>query len=415
MARHRLPVTAITHPCLPVALWLGAVLTGCAMAFMGITALAPRIVADVGLSPEAVGWYSGVVWAAALVASLASGTLVHRHNPWSISRLSLLACMAGLAGVISSQPSLFWIGALCIGIGQGLEAPPASQLLGQYAHGPRQPLFFSIKQMGVQVGAVTASLALPLITLVAGWRVALFSVVALLLILWTFMSRPADAYPAEPRTSLQSAPAPFFHALFAGLSGWWPLLRRNRTLLRLAMAASAFGATQVCMNTFLVTWSVAVRESTLHEAGLLASIAQGAGLAGRPLWGWVASQTQRTPWVLTGLGLLMTVCSGMLALSGASLPPVMLLPLVATFGLGASGWNGVFLAEVAAHAGPPGIAQATAATLVPVLLGLIIGPVAFSLMGRSLGFSTGFMLTAGLAFTGALCVPRKPRRERGRT
>ena len=37
------------------------------------------------------------------------------------------------------------------------------------------------------------------------------------------------------------------------------------------MAACAFGATQVCMNTFLVTWMVAVRDVPLTTAGALAA------------------------------------------------------------------------------------------------------------------------------------------------
>lgn len=388
---------------LPVSLWLGAVLAGCSLTFIGVAVLAPRIVAEAGLAPEAVGLFSGAVWAAALLASLASGQLVLRWGPWTVVRLCLLACAAGLLAVALGHPALFWAGAVLIGIGQGLEAPPSSQLLGHHVAAPRRPLFFSLKQTGVQVGAVLASLSLPALALAWGWRAALAGVVGLLLLLVAALARPARRH-ALPPASGQRRPLRLGAAL-QGLVSWMALLRHDRGLLRLALAAAAFGATQVCMNTFLVTWMVSVRGVPLTTAGLLAATAQGAGLLGRPLWGWVASRAGGSRRVLLGLGALMAASSALLGLAGAGLPAGLLAVLAALFGLSASGWNGVFLAEVASRSEGAGIAAATAAAMVPLFLGLIVGPVAFAGVGRWLGLSSGFVMMAGVALAGTLLVP----------
>jgi hypothetical protein len=74
----------------------------------------------------------------------------------------------------------------------------------------------------------------------------------------------------------------------------------------LSLAAAAFGATQVCVNSVLVTWAVLERDLDLAGAGLLAATAQGAGLLARPLTEtvtatreWLVSDTRSVKWVRT--------------------------------------------------------------------------------------------------------------------
>lgn len=383
---------------LPVSVWLGAVLAGCSLSFMGVTVLAPRISADAGLPPEAVGLFSGVVWAAALAASLVSGAVVRQLGPWQAARGCLLICALGIAGVASGQPMLIGLGAICIGLGNGMEAPPASQLLGYHVTPTRRPFYFSLKQTGVQFGAVAASLLMPSLALLAGWRAALLAVMAVVLLLALSLGRPARQH-AMAVALTSAAPQPPVR------QAWWQVLRAHRDLRRLALAAAAFGATQVCLNTFFVTWMVTVREASLTAAGALVATAQGAGLLGRPFWGWVASRAGGATRVLRGLGLLMALAALLLGVFGSQLGGVALWLLAAIFGLSASGWNGVFLSEVAARASQDEIAARTAVAMVPVYLGLVMGPVVFAAIGRSLDLSAGFILVAAMAATGAWLVP----------
>ncbi|HSW17890.1 MAG TPA: MFS transporter, partial [Ramlibacter sp.] len=285
-------------------------------------------------------------------------------------------------------------------VGHGLEAPPSSQLLSHHVPQARRALVFSFKQTGVQIGAVLASLGLPLAAAWLGWRGALAAVAVGLVLLAACLASPALRHPM-PDSKDRTVPLRLSAAL-RGLLSWTQALREDRGLLRLALSAAAFGSTQMCMNTFMVTWMVVVRGAPLATAGVLAATAQGAGMVGRPLWGWVASRSGGSRPVLVGLGALMAACSLALGLAGPDLPMWLLLVLAAFFGLSASGWNGVFLAEVAARRDNAQVAPATAAAMVPLLAGLIVAPVVFAAVGRAIDLSAGFVLMAVVALGGAV-------------
>lgn len=386
---------------LAVALWMGAVLAGCSLALFGVTALAPRIAPSLGFTPESVGLFSGAAWSAGLLVSMVSASLVLKYGAWPVARLCVLTCAVGVLCIAVGHPAFFWIGAVLIGIGQGLEPPPASQLLVQHVPIKTRPFYFSLKQMGVQLGAIIASLSLPVITLFASWQVALIVLSTMLMVLAVGLGYPARRYHRAQDVSLQTARP---GVSWRGLVTWVAVLREDRRLMRLATAAAAFGATQVCLNTFLVTWMVTVREVSLTSAGLLAATAQGAGLVGRPLWGWVASHGATSRRVLLYLGICMSACSALLGISGASLPTAVLFVLAAVFGLSASGWNGLFLSEVASGLADDRVAAGTASAMVPVFVGLIIGPISFAVVARWFDLSAGFLMLSGLALGGTAVI-----------
>ncbi len=393
-------MTATRDASLPVSLWLGGVLVGASLSLVGVAALAPRILDAHGMAPTAIGVFSSVVWAAAILASAAGGPLVARLGAWQVSRAVPLLCAAGLLAVAAGEPVLFWLGAVLIGLGQGIETPPSSQLLGHHVPVAGRPLYFSLKQSGVQVGAVLASLALPAIALAWGWRAALLAVVVALVAVAASLRAPARRWPVPA----DGAPRTAGSALRA-LLGWARPLRRRPGLMPLVLAASTFGATQVCLNTFIVSWAVLERGLDLAGAGLLAATAQGAGLLARPLWGWVASRPVGPRRVLRALGATMAACGLALGLFGTQPPAWLLVPLAAVFGLSASGWNGVFLAEVASRSEPAEVASTSAAAMVPLFAGLVVGPLAFAAVGVRFDLSGGFAAIAALSVVGTMMLP----------
>jgi hypothetical protein len=80
------------------------------------------------------------------------------------------------------------------------------------------------------------------------------------------------------------------------------------------------------------------------------------------------------------------------------------------FGLTSAGWNGVFLAEVARLAGGE-IARVTGGVLVIAYAGLILGPLAFSMIAAALTLGAGFaaMGLGTLAGSAALGAGRRAR------
>ncbi len=372
-----------------VSLWLGAVLAIAMTSLQVVPVLAPAVAADAGLPPAFVGWYSAGVWTVAMAGTAIAPALVARIGAWSASQGCLMLCVLGLVAAASGHPLGLLAAAALIGIAHGIEGPVASHLLSEHVPPSRRPLWFSIKQTGVQVGALLASAALPPIAALAGWRTAALTAALLAAVGLIALIQPRFAY-----RDVQPPPAsyrrPGMRALFA----------REPVLRQLAVAAAAFGAMQVCLNSFFVTFAVSERAASLVEAGAWLATAQAGGLVGRVLWGWIGSRARATWPLLIILGVVMASCSMLLGLHGTSLAPLLLWPLLFTFGISASGWNGLLLAEVARLVPVHEAGSATAAVLMVMTVGLVAGPILFSAIAVAASFATAFMVWAGVGAIG---------------
>lgn len=374
-----------------VSLWLGVVLAIAMTSLQVVPVLAPAVAADTGLSPAFVGWYSAGVWTVAMAGTAVAPALVARFGAWSASQICLLSCALGLVAAASGHPIGLLAAAALIGIAHGLEGPVASHLLSEHVPPQRRPLWFSIKQTGVQVGAVVASAALPAIAAVAGWRTA-----ALAAALLAGFGLIALIQPKRVYRDVQPPPASYRRL------GMRALFEREPVLRHLAVTAAAFGAIQVCLNSFFVTYAVSERDASLVEAGAWLAAAQTGGLIGRVLWGWVSTRARATWPLLIGLGIVMASCSMLLGLRGTTLETLLLWPLLFTFGISASGWNGLLLAEVARLVPVHEAGSATAAVLMVMTIGLVAGPILFSAIAVSASFANAFMVWAGVGAIGVV-------------
>jgi MFS family permease len=381
---------------LALALWLNGVMLVVSLAMLAVPILAPLLLADLALPVESIGVYTGSLWAVALVGSLSAGALIGRFGAWRIAQLTLLLCALGLVCGATGTIAGLALAALLIGMGNGLETPGASQLLARGVAPARRPFYFSLKQTGVQIGGLAGALLLPALATLLGWRASLLVLASLGIGLAALLALQRRRFVNIDRIE-QGTRLRFTAAL--GYAWRQPVLRR------LALAAAGFGATQICLNSFLVTYAVQERHATLAQAGLMLAAAQSGGLVGRILWGWVAARGQRATVVLRGLGIGMSMAAAVLGAMGAQMAAVLLLPLAFCFGLTASGWNGVLLAEVAHHVPTEHVAAATGAVLVIMTVGLMLAPPVFALLGAARDFGTAFMGLSALAMLGAACLP----------
>ncbi len=368
------------------------------LALQTVPVLAPAISGATGLAPGFVGPFNAGVWAAALVGTVAAPMLLVRAPAWRLTQACLLLFAAGLAAVASGQAAGLVLAALCIGFAQGVEGPVSSHLLAAHVPPPRRPWLFSVKQSGVQVGAMAASLSLPALATVTGWRTA-----ALLLAGCVAAVALLMALPARRHAVVMAAPAS------GGIGAALQLLRKAPVLRALAVAAAAFGSTQIVLNGFFVSYAVHEQHASLVQAGAWLGLAQAGGLAGRLLWGWVAGRLGASTPVLLGLGLVMALCSLLLGIWG----PHGLLLLV--FGLSASGWNGIFLAEVARQVPAAQTGLATAAVMVVMTGGLVVGPLSFAAIGTTFTLATAYALWTGVALTGVAALAVALRLGRAET
>jgi len=387
------------RPDLGAAAALHGVMVLSMAATLSIPVLAPAIAAETGLAPSLVGAYSFLTWSAAMLASSVAGTLIGIFGPVRVVQFSLALSAAGVGAGASGALIALALAPLFLGLGAGVETPASSEILARVTRPERRAFIFSLKQTGVQLGGIAAGVAFPATVATIGWRGGL-GVLAVLLL--------AYAVALEPmRRRLARGHAPQRPARNAG-----PAIAdvlRSPTLRTLSIASFAFHAMQVCLNTFLVTFLVTQHGHSLALAGLLLSVAQLGGFAGRLGFGLMAGPRLPVLPLLVAIGFGMTACALALGLAAGALHVTALGALCFLFGLTAAGWNGVFLAEIAREAPPGQIARVTGGVMVTAYAGLILGPVAFAAAAAALTFGAGFVALAAATAAGSAALARARR------
>jgi predicted MFS family arabinose efflux permease len=157
------------------------------------------------------------------------------------------------------------------------------------------------------------------------------------------------------------------------------------------------------MATFLVTFLTERAAMPLVTAGLVMAVAQGCGIAGRILLGWVADRSLRPGRVLALLGISMAAASVTTGLISSAWPLPSIFVVTSILGLTGLSWNGVYLAEVAVIAPPGSAGAATGGALSVTFLGIVLGPALFSAVVSFTGsYALAFSIVAAGALTGGL-------------
>jgi predicted MFS family arabinose efflux permease len=179
------------------------------------------------------------------------------------------------------------------------------------------------------------------------------------------------------------------------------LIFQHRNLRSLSIMSLLFAISQMSLTGYLVTFLYEDLGWSLIAAGGALTVAQGGGVAGRMLWGYIADRWLGASMMLIVIAGLLTIgCVGTALLTPES-SPWLLFPILAIFGSSAIGWNGVFLAEIARQAPIGQASLATGGTLCITFLGVMIGPPMFGLLAGALGSYGSSYGVLGLV--GVLC------------
>ena len=388
------------------ALWLNLVMLLSSVSMLAVPVMAPAIAADLGLSPAFLGTYTAAVWAASLFTSASAGHLIGRFGAIRVSQGVLVACAAGL-GIAGFGGSVWALipAALLIGLGHGAEPPASSSVLARITPHNQQTFIFSFKQTGTQIGGMLSGIAFPLALALMGWRGALIAAMAILL--------AAAAALEGPRRRIERSRAGT--GLAAGLSFLQAIRRllEDGRLLRMSIMSFSFVAIQICLNTFLVAFLVAERGLSIAVAGSILASAQIGGLVGRLAFGLVSGRYIGAMRLLGALGAGMLGCAALLGLYGTVMPVLAIGALVFLFGVTASGWNGVHLAEIARLVPAQDVARVIGATFLLGTCGIILGPLVFSAIASSASFATAYLIASTWALLGMLAVAWPARRRTG--
>ncbi|CAG8869666.1 hypothetical protein PS627_03635 [Pseudomonas fluorescens] len=369
------------------------------MATFTVPVLAPVALRDLGGSVALVGLFVALIYAGAMISSLLSGNWVLRFGAIRVSQVCLLLCAAGLTFAAGGQMWCMGLSALALGAGYGPVTPASSHILARTTPAHLMGFMFSLKQTGVPIGGVLAGLLVPGLVAASGWRGALLIVAVVCVLMALVAQRVRPQLDDDRNPQLGGSRRDLFKPLVMIFA--MPRMRN------LALCSLFFGAMQLCLTTYLVSYLTHDYGLALVTAGVILALTQGAGVAGRLLWGWIADRWLEPRRLLPLLALIMAVASLATAAFSQGWP----LPLVAAvsmlFGATAIGWNGVYLAEVARLAPPGSAGQYTGGTLFFTYFGVVAGPPLFAAMSHSRdSLAIGYALFGVLMLIVALALGR---------
>ncbi|MCK1389299.1 MFS transporter [Bradyrhizobium sp. 1] len=363
-------------------------------ALVALALFAPGVVAPrAHIEVWQLSLFSCAVFAVGIPASFWGGSFIARLGSLRIASLCAAAIVVSMALASLGSSAALLAAGLCLGLAMGPETPASAALLARLVTAERRAFVFSVRQTGNQIGAVCGSLVLPAIAISLGpaWCYAAVGACALLGILLFEWLRPAYAVKivAPPKLDLRARLA---------------LMTADRRIAMLALASMPFSAMQVSLNTVFVTLGTSELGLSHIEAGMALACAQVGGLVGRLGWGLVAMRLDASRAVLIVIGVGMAFCAALLGLDGASLSRPAQFAIAALFGLTASGWNGVFIAEIARLAPQDRIGETTGAVLTASYMGLLAAPALVSILDKTASLGAAFFALACLALCGTLAL-----------
>ena len=376
-----------------------------AMAVVTVPVLAPEIAAALDVGTAAVGLHQSIAYAGAAFLTLLSGSLVLRHGGIRVNQTSVLLSAAGVGLAIGGALPMVALGAIFAGMGYGLATPGASHVLARVTPADRRGLVFSIKQSAVPLGGLAAGALLPPVAERFGWEWAAALSCCLVLsavpLIQPLRARLDDDRNRAHRVRI-GAPGESIRLVLAA-----PELRP------IASVAFSFGAMQLSLFAFLVTYLVERAKLDLVTAGLLFSVMQGAGIAARVGWGWVSDHWVSARRLLAGIGAGAVASTAAAAAFTEAWPLAGLAAVCAALGFTAVGWNGIYLAEIPRVVPIEKVGAATGGVLLFTFVGIVAGPSSFGVIVAATGSYAAAFTAVALPVLATVAVLLRPPRGGG--
>ncbi|MEK6594002.1 MAG: MFS transporter, partial [Pseudomonadota bacterium] len=312
--------------------------------------IAPKVAEALGLEAALIGYQVSILFGAATIGTLFGGKFTRRFGACRTMQLSNALCGAGLMLMTVPHVLPILLGSLVAGYGQGLINSATAHLLVKYTPPGRRNLLFSIKQTGVPFGGMLVALSAPVIAVTCGWQWAIVMVIAMIAAVIALVQMRRGAWDTD-----RDSAAGVKQQKFGGV----PLVLAQPSLRWVSLAGFLFAAVQRCLLTFTVIYLVAERGYSLIEAGIMLSLIQAGGIAGRLFWGWLADRMRSSIAVLLAIAVITVVDSVILMAMQSDWPRPAVYAMFLVFGAAALGWNGILHAETA-RVSPPGMASVVA-------------------------------------------------------
>ena len=339
--------------------------------YLTVGTLAPLIQPELGLSSAQIGFLCSAITMGSMAMQIPAGVLCDLIGVKWVMGLGLV--LMGGASIsmswVHSYTGAFLL-LMLLGIGIGCIQAPASKAIMTWFSAKGRATAMGIKQTGINIGGILASVLLPALALqFNSWRfsfkvagvASLFSA----LLLFTFYK---ETYPSSEG---------FFRM---------PFLRRNLLPLllqgdfvRICLSGILLMATQYSFTTYFMLYATRVLKLPIHQSGILLGLAFGTVAFGRIGWSLLSDYLlggERKP-ILILIGILAALTSPAFILLRFSPSKELIYLLVIFFGLTGIGWNAIYLTMVGEISGKEMTGIATGISFLISNLGVVIGPPLF--------------------------------------
>lgn len=363
---------------------LALVMTSGPVSLYAISALAPLIAADLGLSSGRLGILAFFTFGAAAISAIMTGRLV---DHWTARRMEVLLFVgAGISLVLIASATSFavLIAAMVMsGVAQSASNPLTNKLISLHVKRGRQGTVVGIKQSGVQVGQFFAGAALPSLAQYVGWR---WSVSACLLLVGFGM---VLALIAQPARSVQMS---------VGSDNEGPGGGHNLPIRRLAIYTFCNGALVATVNVHLPLYAHEGVGLSPAFAGALAAIIGGLGIVGRVAWARIAERHRTYVRPLKGLAVVSLMAVGLLWAASVFGGTITLLLGTVMYAASALPGNAVAMFAVIREAGRQKTGSATGTMMLALYLGFTFGPWMFGLLTDAFdGYTAAWLFAVAIA------------------
>lgn len=372
-----------------------------AVSVLAVAPLAPLLLEDLHLTRAQVGLFLPAIYLGGVIMSLPAGWLTDRLG----ARLTLAAGQ-GLTGALVALAAgadrfvlillLLFLG----GLGWAVVNPATGKVILERFPARERGFAMGIKQTGLTVGGIAASLTLPALALAHGWRVALTvaAVTSLVAAAAGLVFLPAD----RARGHAGQPDPPRFAELARFLS--------NRSLLVLLASGLALGMAQASVLAYLALFAREGLGWSVVAAGGLLALVQVGGTASRLGWGFISDRFfggRRRPCVI--INSVIGGSSYLVFASGAGLPVPLVGAVAVVAGAGAFGWVGLYLALAAEVGGHRYAGLLTGVAVSFAWSGVLAGPPLFGLLLQWTGaYGVPWLVLALLAFGAAAALASIP-------
>lgn len=326
-----------------------------------VSALAPMVTADLGISRTQLGTVSALAFAIAAVGAVTGGMVINRRTARAVLVVLYLAGAAACVAVAAADSYVeLLVAAAIAGISMSASNPITNHLIAERLPAGRRGTLMGVKQSGVQVAQLMAGALLPTAAALWHWRgaVAVSVVVPLLGLaaaILLFRPLPVATSPTQPAPRRE---------------------RLDPVVWRLSGYALLLGTAVQATSTYLTLYAYERVGLSVAVAGLAIAVIGLVGTIARVVWGRWAGERRADGLGLVVIAVLSAVA--MLALLSAAHVGAFAL-WVGTVLFGASGVaaNVVVMVAVMRRSGPRQTAQASGVVGGGLYLGFMLGPPAF--------------------------------------